>query len=130
MMSSTLEKPGTVMPDGSVYAGVSPATGRPMYTTEGFAARLLFSDAAVIHASKIDAHGHKDWRVPTKAELSVLFENRAAIGGFDTTGSTLEGWYWSSVNAEGDCAPVKRFSDGAEFNVDKVAPAVLRCVRG
>ena len=32
MMTTTLDKPGTVMPDGTIYAGVSPDTGKPMYT--------------------------------------------------------------------------------------------------
>src|SRR5580704_14378436 len=44
-----------------------------------------------VYAALVGAHGHQDWRVPTKNELNVLFNNRAAIGGFDTTG-----WHWSS----------------------------------
>jgi hypothetical protein len=35
------------------------------------------------HAATLNAHGHKDWRLPTKVELDVLFNNRAAIGGFE-----------------------------------------------
>src|ERR1017187_6361513 len=32
---------GAVMPDGTVYAGISPDTGRAMYTTPGDAERTL-----------------------------------------------------------------------------------------
>src|SRR5215469_1416613 len=45
------------------------------------------------HAAMLTVHGHRDWRVPTKNELNVLFNNRAAIGGFNVSGST-PGWYW------------------------------------
>ena len=48
------------------------------------------------YAKGFEGHGHKDFRVPTKNELSVLFNNRAAIGGFNVTGSIPAGWYWSS----------------------------------
>jgi hypothetical protein len=54
-------------------------------------------NAAQEYAEKLHANGHKDWRVPTKGELAVLFENRAAIGGFDKCRSLTGGWYWSST---------------------------------
>jgi hypothetical protein len=34
-----------------------------------------------------------DWRVPSKNGLNVLFNNRAAIGGFDISGTVTVGWY-------------------------------------
>lgn len=33
MSTTVLDKPGTIVPDGSIYAGVSPDTGKPIYTT-------------------------------------------------------------------------------------------------
>jgi hypothetical protein len=35
--------------------------------------------------------------VPNKGELNVLFNNRAAIGGFDESGDDPAGWYGSST---------------------------------
>ena len=43
--------------------------------------------AGMKYCGDLDAYGHKDWRMPTNAELNVLFQNRAAIGGFNETGS-------------------------------------------
>lgn len=65
------------------------------------------------YAANLDALGHSDWRLPTRAELRVLFENRAKIGSFDET-DTYPSWYWSA--AENPDNPgrawMERFSDG------------------
>src|SRR2546425_3898208 len=91
--------PGDRMPDGTVYAGISPETGKPMYTTPTDARLTMNWEQAMEYATKVDAHGHQDWRVPTKGELNVLFNNRAAIGGFNDTGRHPGGRYWSSTEA-------------------------------
>lgn len=131
-MTTTLEKPGTRMPDGSIYAGVSPDTGKPMYATPKDAPLTLTFDEAANYAVRLDAHAQKDWRVPTKAELNVLFQNRAAIGDFNET-SRL-GYYWSSSRYyPGDdlvSAWSQRFGDGDEYNLLRGAHTALRCVRG
>ena len=87
------EKPGDRMEDGTIYAGVSPETNTAMYTTPADAPQACTHDEAERYAKQMDAHGHKDWRLPTLRELSVLFNNRAAIGGFEGQ----NGWYWSST---------------------------------
>jgi hypothetical protein len=122
---------GTKMPDRTIYAGVSPNTGKPMYTTPKDAPmRCAFNEAAA-HASSLDAHGHKDWRVPTKAELNMLFVNCAEIGSFDTMGFYPAGWYWSSALNHGVNSWVQRFSDGFQgIYLYGYNQAALRCVRG
>ena len=57
------------MRDGSIYVGISPEKNKPMYATPVEA-----------YVTKLDAHGYQDWRLPTKAELRMLFNNRADIG--------------------------------------------------
>src|ERR1035438_1397603 len=100
------------MPDGTVYVGISPDTGRAIYTTPADASLTMTFNEAKEYAAKLDAHGHQDWRVPTKGELNVLFQNRAAIGGFDESGS-YPGWYGSSSqNYFYYYAWVQRFSHG------------------
>jgi hypothetical protein len=122
-------KMGAAMPDGSIYAGVSPDTGKPMFATPKDAPLTLTFDRAAKHAAKLDAHGHQDWRMPTKAELNMLFENRAAIGGFNEAGSYPYGWYWSSSRIYDD-AWVQRFSFGSQDYSLRNNVAALRCVRG
>jgi hypothetical protein len=65
--------------------------------------------------------GHRDWRVPTKAELNVRFNNRAAIGGFKLRSSWyLAGWYWSSSPFSTWSAWGQRFSsDGRQIDFNK-----------
>ena len=121
-------KPGDKMPDGTIYAGISPDTGKPMYTTPADAPLTMTWKAAMKYAAKLDAHGQKDWRVPTEGELNVLFNNRAAIGGFKVTASGPSGWYWSSTE---DCyaAWFQRFRDGVQNWNDEYNESSLRCVR-
>ena len=122
-------KPGDRMADGSIYAGVSPDTGKAMYTTAKDAPLTMKWKAAMEYASKLDAHSHKDWRAPTKGELNVLFKNRAAIGGFDESGSYPAGWYWSSSQYGNLDAWAQRFSAGTQSLNLKSTDSSLRCVR-
>jgi hypothetical protein len=122
-------KIGDKMPDGTVLAGISPDTNKPMYATPTDASLTMKFKEAQEYAAKLDAHGHQDWRVPTKAELNVLFNNRAAIGGFNVTGSDPASWYCSaSPGSEWD-AWDQRFSDGYQNNNYKGSHSAVRCVR-
>jgi hypothetical protein len=130
LLDRILPKPGKRMPDGTVYAGISPDTGRAMYTTPEDAPGTMKWKDAMKYAAKLDAHGHKDWRVPSKAELNVPFNNRAAIGGFDVTGSLPGGCYWSSTEYGSKSAWDQRFSHGTPYWTSKLTDSSLRCVRG
>lgn len=102
---------GDGMPDGTIYAGVSPDTGGAMYAAPADAPLYIFSQARD-YAVALDAYSHRDWRVPTRNELNVLFENRAVIGGFNIMSSDAPGWYWSSSSSIHNTAWGQRFSDG------------------
>lgn len=127
--AGTAHQVGDKMPDGTLYAGASPDTGKAMYTTPGDAKLTYTFNQAQKYAEQLNAHGHKDWRVPTKGELSVLFKNRAVIGGFNETGLYPAGSYWSS-SQDDDVALLQRFSDGDQTSGMIHSPASLRCVRG
>src|SRR5580658_2265628 len=71
---------GDRAPDGTIYAGMSADSGKPIYTTPSDAPFACTFDQAREYTGRLGAHGHCDWRVPTKAELGVLVQNRAAIG--------------------------------------------------
>src|SRR5262249_39406190 len=93
-------KPGDRMEDGTIYAGISPDTGRAMETTPDDGPLTMKWKRAMDYAADLKAHGREDWRLPTKAELNVLWENRdkgALTGTFNVTGSHPAGWYWSST---------------------------------
>ena len=125
-------KVGDKMPDGTIYAGISPETNKPMYATPADAPLTMTFNEATEYAAKLDAHGHRDWRVPTKAELNVLFNNRAAIGEFNLTGSVPAGWYWTSSQGNGwevQFVRDQRFSDGYQGIDGPDGHSSLRCVR-
>ena len=125
-------KPGDRMDDGTIYAGISPDTGKAMYTTAADAPLTMKWKRAMDYAGGLDAHGRKDWRVPSKAELNVLWENRdkgALKGTFNVTGSDPAGWYWSSTEGNSNSAGDQRFSDGGQGWSNKSVASSLRCVR-
>jgi hypothetical protein len=123
-------RPGDKMSDGTIFAGTSPETHKPIYATTADAPLTMKWKQAMEYAAALDANGHQDWRVPTKSELNVLFKNRAAIGGFDESGSNSAGWYWSSSPDIFFYAWAQRFSDGNKDIDIKFSVSSLRCVRG
>jgi hypothetical protein len=121
---------GDRMPDGTIYAGISPDTHQPMYATEADAPLTMKWKQAMDYAARLDAYGHRDWRVPSQGELNVLFNNHAAIGGFNESGEYPAGRYWSSSHGYYDGAWDQRFSDGYHDYRGKDVVSSLRCVRG
>src|SRR5258708_1302015 len=132
--SATAErKPGDEMRDGTIYAGISPDTGKAMYT-KPYDEQLTFTfnEAGKYADTTLDAYGHHDWRVPTKGELNVLRENRnegALKGTFNVTGSYPAGWYWSSSQYSNYLAWAQRFSDGFQHDSLKLIDSSLRLLR-
>ena len=130
VQGGTRDSPGQRMPDGTVYAGVSLSTRTPTYTTQADAPGLYSWKQGAEYCSALESGGHRDWRVPTKSELHVLFQNRDAIGGFNMSGSYPAVWYWSSSPFDYDSAWDQRFSDGDQGIDLKRDGSSLRCVRG
>jgi hypothetical protein len=125
---------GAVMKDGTVFAGISPDTKKPMYTISVDAQSDMSWREAVKYASKRDCYGYRDWRVPTKGELNVLFNNRAAIGGFKSSPFVdpiygPEDFYWSSSAHSWWSAWGQRFSDGDQSHSSKLPGGFVRLVR-
>lgn len=139
--------PGDRMPDGTIFAGVSPASGRRIFVTPEDAPGALPWKAAYRYARDLDAHGHRDWKLPAREELEILYRNRhkgALEGTFNASGR-----YWSSEALSGfvitgSLADVlasrmllktptdvllRRFSDGREQWDWPTSGALLRAVR-
>ena len=129
--TKTTPEIGDKMPDGTIYAGISPDTHKPMYATPADAPGTYTFNEAAKYASRLDAHGRHDFHVPSKGELNVLWENRnkgKLAGTFNVTGSNPAGWYWSS--SPGDVNGwAQRFSDGYQDYNFRHYDSSLRCVR-
>ena len=70
-----------------------------------------------------DGDDFRDWRMPTKYELSEMFLQRVAIGGFSSSG------YWSSTEFNGSLAWNFFFSNG-DSNLDsKISTLSVRAIR-
>lgn len=123
---------GDEMPDGTIYAGISPDTNKPMYTTPRDAPGIFTFNEAARYAKNLDAHGHHDFHAPSKGELNLLFENRSKgklKGTFNETGASPAGWYWSSSPDIIIYGRAQRFSDGYQAGNFKINVSSLRCVR-
>jgi hypothetical protein len=136
MKEAAREKvPGDVMEDGSVFAGISPTTGKKMFVMPRDHLYSSFN-AAAQYARKLNDEktlGHSDWRLPTKAELQVLYDNRekgALRGTFNQTGSSTHGWYWSST-PHGSMTSIwqMRFNDATTNYFSSTMSASVRYVR-
>ncbi len=122
---------GDKMEDGTIFGGISPDTGKPMYVRPADEPLTMKWKAAMDYAKKFEGHGHPagTFRVPTSNELDVLFNNRAKIGGFNETGSNPAGWYWSSTQNDNLNAHGQSFSDGHGLRDSKSNHSSFRLVR-
>lgn len=77
--------------------------------------------------SDLNTHSQTDWYLPSAPELDLLYQGRAAIRNFDTSG----GWYFSSSEYNGTYGWQQRFSDGNQnaTGYGKNNGFFLRCVR-
>ena len=71
--------------------------------------------------------GFSDWRLPTLGELSLMYQNREIIGGFDTKIDTSD--YWSSTyNSNGYYYGIY-FNDGKQYTYKSTRALRVRAVR-
>lgn len=117
---------GERMPDGTVYAGLSPDTGRPMYALAwdiplSMTWKQAMEYAANLEGSAVDGADHPKgtFRLPTRKELTAMLEHRDKIGGFGEKGSLASGWYWSSTLPHKQSHPRQHFSWAARADDDR-----------
>ena len=63
------------------------------------------------------------WRLPTKIELIVMYQNQDELGGF------ANGYYWSSTESDDGDAWKQDFSNGSQFDGSKNLYLYVRAVR-
>jgi hypothetical protein len=122
---------GRRMPDGTVYAGISPDSDKALYTTPQDAPAVFSWVKAQKYCRALSASRQRDWHVPSLGELAVLFTNRASIGSFNETGyvNNAPGYYWSSLQIGDASAWGQRFNDGYHEDLSKTQDSLVRCVR-
>ena len=64
-----------------------------------------------------------DWRMPSKRELELLYEQKDAVGGFSNN------YYWSSTEIDNGHAWEQNFGSGNQYNFNKYDSNVVRAVR-
>lgn len=85
-----------------------------------YGANELLNNAAY---HDINGAKFKDWRLPTKRELNLMYVQRASIGGF-----TLDN-YWSSMEYNPSVAWRQYFYNGIQNSLDKSYTVSVRAVR-
>jgi len=70
-----------------------------------------------------DGVTYGDWYLPSKAELNLLFKQKAVVGGFANT------TYWSSTETSSNNAWSQYFLNGQQGNNPKLKPFRVRAVR-
>ena len=76
-----------------------------------------------MEATKACADLGDGWRLPTKDELNILYENKDKIGGFAYT------YYWSSSESNAYNAWYFSFNNGSAYTNDKNNTLYVRAVR-
>ena len=85
-----------------------------------YEANDLLSDA-----NNHDVNGAKfmDWRLPTKRELNLVYNQKSDIGGFANS------YYWSSTEYDDSIAWIQDFSNGNSYPHFEYVYGNVRAVR-
>lgn len=111
-------KIGTVMPDGMIYAGISPETQKPFYICSESADKQMNWTDALKYAEE------KNLSLPTKEEATCLYRWHKEIGGFRS-----DDYYWTSTEYSNGGACYQTFSTGSQGTNYKYNALYVRCVR-
>jgi hypothetical protein len=74
-------------------------------------------------AKKACASLGKGWRLPTRVELLLMYENKDVVGGF------ADNYYWSSTEANNYTAWIQYFGNGVQYNYNKDNEDNVRAVK-
>ncbi len=122
-------EPGAKMADGTIFAGMSPDTKEAMYLAPADETLMMSFKKALARAEELSSDTGQNYRVPSEAELDVIFNNRAAIGGLDTMSGGACSLYRSSTPGRDFTAKILDFSRGEKRSVWKSSTLAVRLVR-
>ena len=114
----------TAAPDYSKNFNSNDIIGIPIKIDNLEIAQHDFSDQMIWDDAKIACESlGSEWRLPTKAELNILYINKDKIRGF-------KGWgYWSSTEYDVYTAWLQHFTNGPQIKVTKRYELYFRAVR-
>lgn len=108
----------------TTYATITESGGGKENTTAIVAAQGQGTYAASI-CDRLELSGYTDWYLPSKDELQLLYEQKAAGRLFGLT----DDFYWSSTEASLNGAWSQSFSNGATSSADKQGTYAVRAIR-
>ena len=98
---------------GIVVGGTGTAVGTGKANTTAIVEKLneapAESDRAAQLCDALSYGGYNDWFLPSKEELSLLYQQRAVVGGFRTA------YYWSSSESNSYSAWTQDFREGYQY---------------
>ena len=80
-------------------------------------------DDAIICCKELKLNGFDDWRLPTKEELNILYQNKNIIESFENV------IYWSSTEDNNNSAWCQSFKKGKQYNFYKSESNMVIAVR-
>ncbi|WP_321300100.1 DUF1566 domain-containing protein [uncultured Sphaerochaeta sp.] len=86
-----------------------------------------WNETAAVYCTNLMAGGYKDWFLPSKDELSLLFSALARTNRDTFRGEGFA--YWSSSSYDGERAWAQGFSNGVQGKVEKEELLVVRAIR-
>jgi len=119
--STVLWGPGTVLTNAT---GTAVGTGQAN-TTAIITAQGVGSYAASL-CDQLVLNGYSDWFLPSKDELSYLYNQKSLVGGFGLGAKII---YWSSTESATNAAWIQNFSDGTQASYGKFTAYSTRAIR-
>jgi hypothetical protein len=113
---------------GQDAAGTFTAVGTGKRNTEIIAAKLISlreSGKAAQVCAGLNIKGFKDWFLPGKDELNLMYKNLKQKG----LGNFSNNWYWSSSQANGNGAWNQNFRNGYQEGSFKNTTNSVRAIR-
>lgn len=104
--------------------GIALGTGQAN-TTAIITAQGVGSYAASI-CDQLVLNGYSDWFLPSKDELSYLYNQKTVVGGFGASATII---YWSSTESATNAAWIQNFNDGTQGSYGKFVARATRAVR-
>ncbi|MEM8571793.1 MAG: hypothetical protein AAGG56_12945 [Pseudomonadota bacterium] len=121
---SKAARPGQVMPDGTIYAGVSPINLVPAFFAAKDATELMDRDEAEAFADNCKDHGYSDWGLPRAKDLShAITSNRDTARLFERSPY----WTWDTRSLGG--AKIVWGETGADRTIGRINKHKVRLIR-
>ena len=111
--------PGDVGPHGGIVYFVDASGEHGLEAKAADEINTLNWNEAVIAASAYGA----EWRLPSKTELKLLYEQRSLVGGFANDD------YWSATELDSNSAWIQGFFNGDQDRYNKYSTLRVRAVR-